>query len=179
MASSSVTRLGHGQQHVTRLGHGQQHVTSLGDYFKDLGNKFSFKINPNIWAIENRDFFNLELLWILFWETIGTICIFLILTSGLTAANIVTIFQNRVTTQLWNVHGKSCDIFSFRYSSYRRYFGIVIGHYQVALYSARRDEMVEVVQATLFYMNPDAPIPVHSLRASIPYEVKFWLWLDL
>ena len=71
------------------------------------------------------------------------------------------------------------DIFSFRYSSYRRYFGIVIGHYQVALYSARRDEMVEVVQATLFYMNPDAPIPVHSLRASIPYEVKFWLWLDM
>ena len=56
--------------------------------------------------------------------------------------------------------------------SFRRYFGIVISHYQVALYSARRDEMVETVQATLFYMNPDAPIPVHSTYAALPYEVR-------
>ena len=56
--------------------------------------------------------------------------------------------------------------------SYRRYFGIVISHYQVALYSARRDEMVEMVQATLFYMNPDAPIPVHSPYSALPYEVR-------
>ena len=56
--------------------------------------------------------------------------------------------------------------------SFRRYFGIIISHYQVALYSARRDEMVETVQATLFYMNPDAPIPVHSTYAALPYEVR-------
>ena len=56
--------------------------------------------------------------------------------------------------------------------SFRRYFGIVISHYQVALYSARRDEMVETVQATLFYMNPDAPIPVHSTYAALPYKVR-------
>ena len=42
----------------------------------------------------------------------------------------------------------------------------------MALYSARRDEMVEAVQATLFYMNPDAPIPVHSPFSALPYEVR-------
>ena len=59
--------------------------------------------------------------------------------------------------------------------SFRRYFGIVISHYQVALYSACRDEMVETVQATLFYLNPDAPIPVHSTYAALPYEVRTFL----
>ena len=56
--------------------------------------------------------------------------------------------------------------------SFRRYFGIVISHFQVAIYTARRDEMVDVVQATLFYMNPDAPIPVHSPYSALPYEVR-------
>ena len=51
----------------------------------------------------------------------------------------------------------------------------MIGHYQVALYSARRDEMVEVVEAALFYMNPDAPIPVHSPYSALPYEVRYCL----
>ena len=55
--------------------------------------------------------------------------------------------------------------------SFRRYFGIIIPHFQVAIYSARRDEMVDIVQATLFYMNPDAPIPVHSPYSALPYEV--------
>ena len=60
----------------------------------------------------------------------------------------------------------------FWISSFRRYFGIEIGHYQVAIYTARRDEMIEVVQATLFYFNADAPVPVHSLSSDIPYEVS-------
>ena len=51
----------------------------------------------------------------------------------------------------------------------------MISHYQVALYSARRDEMVEAVQSTLFYMNPEAPIPVHSTYAALPYEVRSFL----
>ena len=57
--------------------------------------------------------------------------------------------------------------------SFRRYFGIVISHFQVAIYTARRDEMVDVVQATLFYMNPDGPIPVHSPYSALPYQVSF------
>ena len=54
----------------------------------------------------------------------------------------------------------------------------MISHYQVALYSARRDEMVEAVQSTLFYMNPDAPIPVHSTYAALPYEVCTFLQIN-
>ena len=42
----------------------------------------------------------------------------------------------------------------------------------MAIYTARREEMVNVVRATLFYMNPDEPVPVHSLSAlSSPYQV--------
>ena len=50
----------------------------------------------------------------------------------------------------------------------------MISHYQVALYTARRDEMVETVQKTLFYMNPEHPIPVHSTYATLPYEVRIF-----
>ena len=39
--------------------------------------------------------------------------------------------------------------------------------------------MVDVVQATLFYMNPDAPIPVHSPYSALPYEVKIILCLSV
>ena len=39
--------------------------------------------------------------------------------------------------------------------------------------------MVETVQATLFYMNPDAPIPVHSTYAALPYEVRTFLQIYL
>ena len=63
--------------------------------------------------------------------------------------------------------------------SFRRYFGIMISHYQVALYSARRDEMVEAVQSTLFYMNTEAPIPVHSTYAALPCEVRTFLLIYL
>ena len=47
----------------------------------------------------------------------------------------------------------------------------MITHFQAAIYTARRDEMVDAVQATLFYMNPDAPIPVHSPYSALPYQV--------
>ena len=62
------------------------------------------------------------------------------------------------------------DFFVFL-CSFRRYFSIVISHYQVALYTARQEEMIETVQKTLFYMNPEHPIPVHSTYATMPYEV--------
>ena len=47
----------------------------------------------------------------------------------------------------------------------------MISHFQVAIYTAWHDEMVDVVQATLFYMNPDGPIPVHSPYSALPYQV--------
>ena len=60
----------------------------------------------------------------------------------------------------------------FIFHSFRRYFGVEIGHLQMAIYTSRREEMINVVRATLFYMNPDEPVPVHSLSAlSSPYQV--------
>ena len=43
----------------------------------------------------------------------------------------------------------------FIFHSFRRYFGIEIGHLQMAIYTSRREEMINVVRATLFYMNPE------------------------
>ena len=58
------------------------------------------------------------------------------------------------------------------FNSFCRYFGVEIGHLQMAIYTARREEMINIVRATLFYMNPDEPVPVHSLSAlSSPYQV--------
>ena len=59
--------------------------------------------------------------------------------------------------------------------SFRRYFGVEIGHLQMAIYIARREEMIEVVRTTLFYMNPDEPVPVHSLSATTPYQVFYFV----
>ena len=58
------------------------------------------------------------------------------------------------------------------YYSFHRYFGVEIGHLQMAIYTSRREEMINVVRSTLFYMNADEPVPVHSLSAlSSPYQV--------
>ena len=62
--------------------------------------------------------------------------------------------------------------FYYLLSSFRRYFGVEVGHLQMAIYTARQEEMVNVVRATLFYMNPDEPVPIHSMSAlSSPYQV--------
>ena len=50
----------------------------------------------------------------------------------------------------------------------------------MAIYTARREEMINVVRSTLFYMNPDEPVPVHSLSAlSSPYQVILIFFLVL
>ena len=62
------------------------------------------------------------------------------------------------------------DTIDVYFHSFRRYFGVEIGHLQMAIYTSRREEMINVVRSTLFYMN--APVPVHSLSAlSSPYQV--------
>ena len=39
--------------------------------------------------------------------------------------------------------------------------------------------MVEAVQSTLFYMNTEAPIPVHSTYAALPYEVRTFFFVSI
>ena len=113
------------------------------------------------------------------------------LTSDSTWLGMLMHFIIRVDLLVFNgaiEAGMKYFCFSFRLSlwfddfiiflfSFRRYFGIVITHFQVAIYTARRDEMVDVVQATLFYMNPDAPIPVHSPYSALPYQVLSYFYL--
>ena len=70
---------------------------------------------------------------------------------------------------------KLFDTIDVRFHSFRRYFGVEIGHLQMAIYTSRREEMINVVRSTLFYMNADEPVPVHSLSAlSSPYQVIFF-----
>ena len=72
------------------------------------------------------------------------------------------------------------DTIDVYFHSFRRYFGIEIGHLQMAIYTSRREEMINVVRTTLFYMNPDEPVPVHSLSAlSSPYQVILIYFEDL
>ena len=64
------------------------------------------------------------------------------------------------------------DTIDVYFHSFHRYFGVEIGHLQMAIYTSRREEMINVVRSTLFYMNADEPVPVHSLLAlSSPYQV--------
>ena len=56
----------------------------------------------------------------------------------------------------------------------------------MAIYTSRREEMIVVVRSTLFYLNADEPVPVHSLSAlsgnfSLIFELmyKIWFWLIL
>ena len=66
------------------------------------------------------------------------------------------------------------DTIDVYFHSFRRYFGVEVGHLQMAIYTSRREEMINVVRSTLFYMNADEPVPVHSLSAlSSPYQVIF------
>ena len=54
---------------------------------------------------------------------------------------------------------------------YRRYFGVIVTHYTSAVYSARRTEMVEVLAMTLFYLDRDRPIEIHSPYSDLPLQV--------
>ena len=57
--------------------------------------------------------------------------------------------------------------FVFRF---RRLPGLLITHQRAALYTARRQEMIEVVELMLFYLL-QRPV-VHSLYSDLPFQVS-------
>ena len=64
------------------------------------------------------------------------------------------------------------DVIERHFCRFRRYFGIEISHLQMAIYTARREEMISVVRSTLRYLSADAPVFVHSLTPlDSPYQV--------
>ena len=62
-------------------------------------------------------------------------------------------------------------VFCYRY---RRYFGVIVTHYTSAVYSARRTEMVEVLGMTLFYLDRDRPVEIHSPYSNLPLQVNVY-----
>ena len=61
--------------------------------------------------------------------------------------------------------------------SFRRYFGVIISHRQAAIFTARRSEMVDVMDHTLFYLNRSAMVCIYSPYSTVPRYVSFWLYL--
>ena len=57
--------------------------------------------------------------------------------------------------------------------SYRRVTGLIITHQRAALFTARRQEMIEVLERSFFYLlnHPE----VHSPHSEIPFQVIFRL----
>ena len=53
--------------------------------------------------------------------------------------------------------------------SYRRVTGLIITHQRAALFTARRQEMIEVLERSFFYLltHPE----VHSPHSKIPFQV--------
>ena len=73
---------------------------------------------------------------------------------------------------LHNDFGGLLDAIDVHFYSFRRYFGIEVSHLQMALYTSRREEMINVVRSTLRYLNADEPVQIHSLSSlSSPYQV--------
>ena len=58
------------------------------------------------------------------------------------------------------------------FSSYRRVTGLIITHQRAALFTARRQEMIEVLERTFFYLLTH-PV-VHSLHSEIPFQVGWY-----
>ena len=49
-------------------------------------------------------------------------------------------------------------------------FGMTLPHRKAAVFTARRLELLEVVQSTLTYLHPDSR--VHSFLSPLPYQVS-------
>ena len=56
--------------------------------------------------------------------------------------------------------------------SYRRYFGVVIPHQKAALYTARRSELIDVMDQTLFFLNRSAMVRIYSPYSDVPRYVS-------
>ena len=58
------------------------------------------------------------------------------------------------------------------FSSYRRVTGLIITHQRAALFTARRQEMIEVLERSFFYLLTH-PV-VHSPHSEIPFQVGWY-----
>ena len=54
-------------------------------------------------------------------------------------------------------------------------FGMTITHRKAAVFTARRFELLEVVNSTLTYLHPDSR--VHSFLSPLPYQVRWSMFI--
>ena len=57
-------------------------------------------------------------------------------------------------------------------SSYRRYFGVIVPHRRAAVFTARRCELVDVMDHTLHYLNRNAMVQIYSPYSGLPRYVS-------
>ena len=62
------------------------------------------------------------------------------------------------------------NIFTIWFDSACTGFGMVLPHRKAAVFTARRFELLDVVQSTLTYLHPDSR--VHSFLSPLPYQVS-------
>ena len=63
--------------------------------------------------------------------------------------------------------------------SYRRYFGTIIPHQKAAVFTARRAEMVEVMDQTLHFLNRQAMVRIYSPYSDVPRHVSIIMTIRL
>ena len=65
------------------------------------------------------------------------------------------------------------------FSSYRRYFGVIVPHRRAAVFTARRCELVDVMDHTLHYLNRNAMVQIYSPYSGLPRYVSPFIKLIL
>ena len=61
----------------------------------------------------------------------------------------------------------------FYFVRYRRYFGVVLPHKKAATYTARRSELIDLMDQTLFFLNRTAMVRVYSPYSDLPRYVSY------
>ena len=73
------------------------------------------------------------------------------------------------------LHCLACVLICYIVYRYRRYFGVIVTHQAAALFSARRNEMIDVLTLTLFYLDARSPVVVHSPFSDLPRAVMIYI----
>ena len=55
---------------------------------------------------------------------------------------------------------------------------MIVPHQKAAIFTARRGELVDVMDQTLFYLNRNALVRVYSPYSSVPRYVSFYTYFE-
>ena len=66
-----------------------------------------------------------------------------------------------------------CILRRFNAFRYRRYFGVVVPHKKAAVFTARRCELIDVMDQTLTYLDRTAMVRIYSPYSDVPRYVSY------